>query len=175
MSIEKLSFLLSAASLILAFLIVFAMPFWSPLAARVWYGPSFEAAATRALAELPKSESMCIFDDSLDIFVRSIDELNKARMLERAAQASSILWGTEKPIRKPHFRVFTSGKTYYWSFGEDRFVQFAGDRMSLLETGQQKCTTFLDDPISLRNFYKQRYGVDVSKDSFCCVALVDAA
>jgi hypothetical protein len=175
MSIEKLSILVAGAVMTVTFLAILVMPFWSPLVARAWYGPSFEASATTALTELPVSESTCIFDDSTGIFVSSIDELDKVRIIERAARASTILWGTDRPIRRPHFRVYSGGKTYYWSFGEKRFVRFAGERMSLLKTGLAKCASFQKSPTELQDHYKKRYSMDVSRDNFCCIVLSDVA
>ena len=171
MSFEKLAFLISGGAIISIVLAIFAMPFWSPLAAKNWYGPSFESTAKSALSDLPDPISICIFDDSIGLFVRSVDELNKNRILERAARDSTMLWRT--PIRRPHFRVYSQSQTYYWSFGEERFLKFAGDRMSLRKEGLRMCTSFLESPSILRDFYWTRYAVDVSRENFCCSVFPD--
>lgn len=118
------------ASLVIPILALFA-PVWATPLARMWYEPGFEQAVTKALAEIPGSENACIYDDSQNRFVTSVDQLDVGRMIEKSVQDNVPRPRFNSVQRDPHFRVYSGGRTYYWSFRDERLHAFGGNRWTL--------------------------------------------
>ena len=160
------------ATLLIPLLAVFA-PVWATPVARLWYASGFEEDVTAALAAIDDSGAACIYDDTRNIFVTSVDQLNVDRMIRQAVRDKSPRLDMDGLQRDPHFRVYSNGRTYYWSFRSRKLHAFRGDRWSLVPQIERGCEAFRQDPRSLKQAYRDREGLLVTEDNFCCVTAAD--
>ena len=70
--------------------------------------------------------------------------------------------------RDPHFRVYTGGATYFWSFEESGLIRFEGDRWTLEGTGREQCDEYNARPAEYKQLYRERLGFAVTEANFCC-------
>ena len=152
----------------LGLLAVFAPVIVTPFA-KFWYERGFEGAVVEAMKVVPGSESACIYDDTRNMFVTSIDELDVSRMIETAVNNKFPI-PHDPPHIDPHFRIYSGGQTYYWSFGDEEFKRFNRKGFSLLETGASLCESYRMSPDSYRSTFKERSGISVTEMNFCCTA-----
>ena len=93
---------------------IFLLPFGRPLVQPVatwWYGSDFVSNATSAAASFSSQDERCIFDDSRNIFVESLAELDVDRMIDKALDDKYPRFRLERPLRDPHFRVLSDDRT----------------------------------------------------------------
>lgn len=161
------------ASLAVPALAIFA-PVWATPIARLWYETGFEENVAEALAEIGDSESACIYDDGLHMFVTSIDQLDAGGMIERAVQDKSPRPRLRVLQRDPHFRVYSGGHTYYWSFRDKKLYPFRGNRWTLAPRIEKSCSAYRQNPASFQRAYMDREGIAVTEDNFCCSTKSDS-
>src|SRR6056297_1135367 len=145
------------------------LPVWFTPIAKFWYEPGFEEAVSAALKDIPAHENACIYDDTQNIFVTSVEQLDVGRMLEKAVK-DRVPNPREGKWRDPHFRVYSHGRTYYWSFRNEAFHAFRGDRWSLLATTEGKCEDYKRNPRRYQQVYKEERGIVVTEENFCCLS-----
>ena len=155
------------ASLAFPVLALFA-PVWATPIAKLWYEPGFEKAVAKALMEIPDYENACIYDDTRHMFVSSIERLDVQRMIEKAVQDKAPRPRLNGLQRDPHFRVYNGRNTYYWSFRDEQFHAFRGDRWTLAGTGKRLCEAYGNSPAKYRHAFQARHGMTVSEANFCC-------
>lgn len=143
------------------------LPIWATPIAMWWYKPGFEEAVTDALSRLPKPASYCIYDDQMGLFVTDPSQLAVDRMIAGAVRdRTPDYWGERQ--RDPHFRVYSDGATYYWSFDQSALIRFQGDRWTLRGVGHGRCENYNAFPEDLRQVYRDRVGLSVTEANFCC-------
>ena len=155
------------ASLTIPALFILA-PIWATPLAKVWYKRGFEGAVTAALTDIPGNETACIYDDSRNIFVTSVGQLNVDRMIEKAVQDKALRPRRRLLQRDPHFRVYSAGRTYYWSFRQKELHAFRGDRWTLTSEIERTCDAYKQHPRSFEQAYRERDGITVTEENFCC-------
>jgi len=143
-------------------------PVWLTPIAKLWYEPGFEQAVEKALAEIPGSENACIYDDSLGIYVTSIQQLQLERMIERAVQDRVSLPSLDPVLRHPHFRVYAGDETYYWSFRSKQLQAFRSSTWTLEGYSVDKCSDLKRSPGFYQNAFRDSYGIEVGEENFCC-------
>lgn len=151
-----------------AILVVFAPVIVTPLA-KLWYEPGFEDSVAEAMQVIPESEGACIYDDSRGIFVTSIEQLDVGRMIERAVRNRFPIPRNPSFIH-PHFRIYSGGQTYYWSFRDRGFKSFSHSGFSLVDEGTSVCESFRSNPEILQTWFKELTGLAVTEDNFCCIS-----
>lgn len=152
----------------------FSAPVWVTPIAKLWYKPGFEEAVTEALSDLPDYESACIYDDTTNIFVTSVGQLNVERMIEKAARDNGPKFRLNALHRDPHFRVYSGGHTYYWSFRNEKFHPFWRDRWTLAGTIKRSCEAYNRHPNVFKQAYREREGIAVTEENFCCQTGIDS-
>ncbi|WP_405240675.1 hypothetical protein [Lentisalinibacter orientalis] len=143
------------------------LPVWFTPIAKFWYEPGFEEAVSAALKDIPDHENACIYDDTQNIFVTSVEQLDVGRMLEKAVK-DRIPHLRGGKWRDPHFRIYANGRTYYWSFSDEEFHPFLGDRWTLRGKSAEKCDAYNRYPRRYQQVYEERYGIGVTEANFCC-------
>ena len=119
------------------------------LIVKLVYEPGFEDAVAEALKEVPGSESSCLFDDTRNMSVTTIQQLDAERMIENAVQSQFPIRHNPSHIGS-HFRIYSNRRTYYWSFRDEESYPFVGNRFSLAESGKSLCASFNKTPEDFR-------------------------
>jgi hypothetical protein len=143
-------------------------PFWATPIAMWWYKPGFEEAVASALDRLPGKAGACIYDDQTNIFVTSPSELSVDKMIASAVRDQTPDLSMNRRQRDPHFRVYSGGATYYWSFKESALIRFEGDRWTLRDTGPGLCEDYKAWPAEYEQVFRERIGRAVTEANFCC-------
>ena len=167
MNTLRLGLLFAVVLGVLSALFVFA-PFWATPAARLYYETGFDDTVAAALSEIPGSANACIYDDSQNIFVTSIDQLDAGRMIGKAVRDRIPRPRRSGSQKDPHFRVLADGKTYYWSFREAKLYPFPGTNWTLAELSSTICPAYIRSPELYQEAYRKIHGIDVTAENFCC-------
>ena len=151
----------------LAFVLVLT-PIWATPIAKLWYKPGFEELVAEALKEIPEFEKACVFDDTRNIYVTSLDQLNVDRMIEKAVQDKTPHFRLNGLQKDPHFRVYSNGNTYWWSFRERKFYPVRGNLWTLAGRNESNYRAYKRDPSLFRDNYRDTYSIEVTEGNFCC-------
>ncbi len=148
--------------------LMFFAPNLATPVAKLYYEDGFNKAVAAAFKEIPDSASACIYDDSQNIFVTSLDQLNLDRMIGKAVQDRIPNISLDGRQRDPHFRVLANGKTYYWSFHDAKFYAFPAGRWTLTGESARMCSAYMQSPQLYQETFRSLYGIAVSEENFCC-------
>ena len=168
--LKALVWLLGVALIFLAFvlLVVFAPALVTPFA-KLWYEPGFEDSVAEAMQAMPESEGACIYDDTRGVFVTSIQQLDVGRMIEKAVRNRFPI-PRNPSIIDPHFRIYSGGQTYYWSFKEREFKSFNRSGFSLVDDGTSLCEAYRSNPDLFESVFNESARLPVTEDNFCCIS-----
>jgi hypothetical protein len=111
---------------------------------------------------------VCIYDDAQGMFVTSPGQLGVRRMIEKSLNDMAPIFRMNVQQRDPHFRVYSGGRTYYWSFRNSKFYGFEGQRWTLADRSAQMCAAYRRDPIQVQQAYLEQSGIAVTEANFCC-------
>ena len=160
---------------LVAFVLTAGFPFaalsansWMRPVAQFWYGRSFEADVSAAIAKLPDGGNLCLFDDTRGMFVENISQLDADRMIERAVYFNTPSLGKNQSPKDHHFRVYAAGETFHWSFRERRLVRTGGPH-ALNDTGARLCRNYRKNAQQYERAFESRTGIAVSESNFRCI------
>jgi hypothetical protein len=167
--ITRALLIVAAVCVPVAGLIAWALlPLWATPIAMWWYKAGFAQAVAGALDRLPGSAAVCVYDDQANIFVTSPSQLVVDKMIAKAVRDHTPDVSMDRRQRAPHFRAYSGGATYYWSFTESALIRFEGDRWTLRGAGRERCGDYKARPAEYRQLYRERIGVIVTEANFCC-------
>ena len=131
------------------------LPLWAMPIATWWFKPGFEEAVAGALNRLSGTAAACVYDDQTDIFVTSPSQLAVDKMIATALRDHTPDVSMDRRQRDPHFRVYSGGATFYWSFAESGLIRFDGDRWTLRGTASERCENYKARPEEYRQVYRE--------------------
>lgn len=136
-----------------------------------WYGHDFNQTALNAAKRVAGSSEYCIFNEDSGILVKTFADLDKERIIDRAISSSLLSWIFNTHWRQHHVRIVVGGNTYWWSFGQERFVPVDRAGWELGERLESMCLAYRRDSTSYQAAYWAKEELAVAEQNFCCVAM----